>query len=98
MQLQVFEHKNLGNVRVIGDNENPLFCLSDVCKILELESIVANAIKAELKRVLKNHLPNRQVVVSKGGELDSAPLQSGVQQGTLINQLRDSKKPNLWAF
>ena len=26
MQLQVFEHKNLGNVRVIGNNENPLFC------------------------------------------------------------------------
>lgn len=52
MQLQVFEHKNLGNVRVIGDNENPLFCLSDVCKILELESInkVANAIKAEFEQ------------------------------------------------
>ncbi|WP_281650775.1 BRO family protein [Helicobacter bilis] len=37
MQLQVFNHKDLGQVRVIGDNENPLFCLADVCKILEIQ-------------------------------------------------------------
>lgn len=51
MQLQVFEHKNLGNVRVIGDNENPLFCLSDVCEILELTTPakVAESIKAEFE-------------------------------------------------
>ena len=30
MQLQIFNHKDLGQVRVIGNNENPLFCLSDV--------------------------------------------------------------------
>lgn len=93
MQLQVFEHKNLGNVRVIGDNENPLFCLSDVCKILELESInkVANAIKAEFEQ---------------GGELDSAPLQTkgGVQQATFITEpqlyfvLMRSDKPKAKPF
>lgn len=37
MQLQIFQHKGLGQVRVIGDNENPLFCLADVCKILEIQ-------------------------------------------------------------
>ena len=37
MQLQIFNHKDLGQVRVIGNNENPLFCLSDVCKILEIQ-------------------------------------------------------------
>ncbi|TLD81291.1 BRO family protein [Helicobacter trogontum] len=37
MQLQIFQHKDLGNVRVIGNNENPLFCLADVCKILEIQ-------------------------------------------------------------
>ena len=93
MQLQVFEHKNLGNVRVIGDNENPLFCLSDICKILELESInkVANAIKAKFKQ---------------GGELDSAPLQTkgGVQQATFITEpqlyfvLMRSDKPKAKPF
>ncbi len=37
MQLQIFNHKDLGQIRVIGDNENPLFCLADVCKILEIQ-------------------------------------------------------------
>lgn len=37
MQFQVFNHKDLGQVRVVGDNENPLFCLSDVCKVLEIQ-------------------------------------------------------------
>lgn len=92
MQLQVFQHKELGNVRVIGDNENPLFCLSDVCKVLELESVnkVANAIKAEFD----------------GGELDSAPLQTkgGMQQATFITEpqlyfiLMRSDKPKAKPF
>lgn len=32
--LQVFNKKELGQVRVIGDKDNPLFCLRDVCDIL----------------------------------------------------------------
>ncbi|STQ86200.1 hypothetical protein LS73_000120 [Helicobacter muridarum] len=35
MQLQVFNHKDLGQVRVIGSNDNPLFCLRDICEVLE---------------------------------------------------------------
>ena len=75
MQLQVFNHKDLGQVRVIGDNENPLFCLRDICEVLGLESVnkVANAIKAEFEG---------------RGELDSAPLQTkgGIQQATFITE------------
>ena len=33
--LQVFNKSELGQVRVIGDKDNPLFCLKDVCEILE---------------------------------------------------------------
>lgn len=32
--LQVFNKSELGQVRVIGDKDNPLFCLRDVCDIL----------------------------------------------------------------
>ncbi|WP_334092026.1 Bro-N domain-containing protein, partial [Helicobacter typhlonius] len=49
MQLQVFNHKTLGQVRVVGDNENPLFCLRDICEVLEHTnpSRVLEAINAE---------------------------------------------------
>lgn len=33
-QLQVFSNENFGSVRVLGDSNNPLFCASDVCKVL----------------------------------------------------------------
>lgn len=33
-ELQIFQNKELGRVRVAGDRENPLFCLKDVCDIL----------------------------------------------------------------
>lgn len=32
--LQVFSNENFGQVRVLGDKENPLFCASDICKAL----------------------------------------------------------------
>lgn len=33
-QLQTFSNENFGSVRVLGDSQNPLFCASDVCKVL----------------------------------------------------------------
>ncbi|RAX56433.1 hypothetical protein CCZ01_09545 [Helicobacter monodelphidis] len=49
MNLQVFENENLGSIRVLGNNENPLFCLRDICEVLEISntSDVKNAIKRE---------------------------------------------------
>ena len=48
MQCQVFKN-DLGQVRVIGDKNNPLFCLRDICEVLGLLSVnkVANAINEE---------------------------------------------------
>lgn len=50
MECQVFKN-DLGQVRVIGDKNNPLFCLSDICKVLELSTPakVVDAIKAEFE-------------------------------------------------
>ena len=33
-EVQLFQKENLGQVRIIGDKEKPLFCLKDVCEIL----------------------------------------------------------------
>lgn len=34
--IQIFKNEAFGKVRVAGTSEEPLFCLADVCKILEL--------------------------------------------------------------
>ena len=34
--IQIFNNPQFGQVRTAGTSENPLFCLLDVCKALEL--------------------------------------------------------------
>ena len=92
MQPQIFTHKNLGQIRVIGDNENPLFCLRDICEILELTTPVRvlEAIKIEFE----------------GGEFNSYPLQTngGMQKATFVTEpqlyfvLMRSDKPKAKPF
>lgn len=47
----IFKNENLGEIRVIFIDNEPLFCLADICKILDLSNptMVANAIKAEFE-------------------------------------------------
>ena len=37
-KIQVFTHPQFGGIRVMGTSEEPLFCLVDVCKALELNN------------------------------------------------------------
>ena len=47
----IFKNENLGEVRVIFIDNEPLFCLADICKALALTNtaMVANAIKSEFE-------------------------------------------------
>ena len=56
--LQVFSHEEFGEVRTIGDWENPLFCLVDVCRVLDLrvDGVVARLEKDPITAgVLSKH-------------------------------------------
>ena len=52
-EIQVFKNEEFGKVRIIGDFDNPRFCLSDVCKILELrvDKVVERIGKDTLSKV-----------------------------------------------
>ena len=56
--IQVFNCE-LGNIRVIIENGEPLFCLVDICRALDLsnQAMVANAIKAEFEGCKFNLYP-----------------------------------------
>ena len=34
--IEIFKNERFGEIRVAGTSEEPLFCLADVCKVLEL--------------------------------------------------------------
>lgn len=36
--IKIFENDRFGEVRVAGTSENPLFCLADVCRVLEIKN------------------------------------------------------------
>ena len=81
--IKTFEHKQFGKIRVLGDAENPRFCLSDMCKVLELPQ-VAKVVQRLDKDVLSTH------------PLETA---GGIQQMYFVNEdgfydvLLDSRKP-----
>lgn len=80
---QVYEHDRFGKIRVIGDSDNPLFCLSDACKMLGLPQ-VAKVVQRLSKDVLSTH------------PLETA---GGVQQMYFVNEdgfydlILESRKP-----
>lgn len=91
-EVQVFDNEALGSVRVIGDSENPLFCLSDICKILGIQN--------------SRHLTNKIKDEFEGCSLKLHPLQTagGLQNFTFITEaqlyfvLMRSDKPKAKAF
>ncbi|QDQ35833.1 hypothetical protein E5V15_05785 [Campylobacter jejuni] len=87
--IVLFENEELGQVRVaIDENNEPLFCLSDICKILELTNsrMVADTIKKEFELCKLN--------------LHSFDTGFGIKEFTMIDEpqfyfiLMRSDKPN----
>lgn len=37
-EIKIFENEKFGKIRTAGTSENPLFCLADVCEILDLQT------------------------------------------------------------
>lgn len=60
-EIQIYKHDKLGELRVTGTAENPMFCLSDVCKSLELGNVTA------LKSRLDGKGFNQIKVLTNGG-------------------------------
>ena len=46
-QVKIFESNQFGQIRTAGTSENPLFCLADICKVLELKT---NDVKNRLRK------------------------------------------------
>lgn len=90
--VQEFNNSALGRCRVIGNHDNPLFCLKDVCVILEISN------NSDVKASIINEF-------GKGVDL-TYPLETagGVQQATFITEpqlyfvLMRSDKPKAKPF
>jgi len=87
-EIKIFESADFGEVRVAGNAERPMFCLSDVCRVLELSN----------SSMVKNRLNQKGV-----SQIDTL-TSGGVQQMTYVSEsnlyrlIMRSDKPQAVAF
>ena len=47
-KVKIFENPQFGEIRTSGSSEEPMFCLADICKVLELQpSSTKNRLKKD---------------------------------------------------
>lgn len=53
-EIQIFSNEQFGNIRIAGTNDNPLFCLVDVCRVLEIQpSVTKRRLKQDGVNLIK---------------------------------------------
>lgn len=87
-QLQIFNNTEFGKVRVIGDFENPQFCLADVCRVLELDA-------SQVMKRLDNEVVVIHPICDSLGRTQPANF---VNEDGLYDVILDSRKPNAKKF
>ena len=70
MELQIFNNEEFGEVRTITKDNEPMFCLADVCKALEISN-VGNV---------------KQRLSEKGIHTADTPTKGGLQKMIFINE------------
>ena len=87
-QVQLFNHNEFGNIRTMVEvSGEPLFCLSDVCKILGLRT------NKVVQRLSKDVLSKYPLLTSGGNQVFFFVNEDG-----LYDVILDSRKPEAKAF
>lgn len=86
--IKIFNNPEFGNIRVAGDADNPMFCLADVCEMLDIS----------------NHRDCKSRLNPKGVVITDTLTNGGIQPMTYINESNlykvvfQSRKPDAEKF
>lgn len=86
--IQIFNNPSFGNVRVAGTEVNPLFCLADVCKALDLQP------SAVMRRLDDGVISNNPITDNLGRQ----QVANFVNEDGLYDVILDSRKPEAKQF
>lgn len=87
-EIRIFKNESFGQIRTAGTSEEPLFCLSDVCKALDL-------LQGDVKRRLDDGVVSTQPIQDNLGRTQLANF---VNEDGLYDVIFDSRKPEAKAF
>jgi prophage antirepressor-like protein len=80
--VQIFSNPEFGEIRTTGSSQNPLFCLTDVCRILELQT-------AAVSRRLTDEVISSHPITDSMGRQQVANF---VNEDGLYDVILDSRK------
>lgn len=86
--IEIFKNERFGEVRVAGTSEQPLFCLADVCKVLELDS-------SQVMKRLDDGVVTIHPITDSLGRAQNANF---VSEDGLYDVVLESRKPQAKAF
>lgn len=84
-ELHVFENSEFGEIRTITKDNEPMFCLSDVCKALELEQV--SRVKSRLKA---DGVTTSKVIDRLGREQEATFINESNLYKTIFQSRKDS--------
>ena len=87
--IQIFKNEAFGEVRVAGTSEEPLFCLADICKVLELGN--PSQVKT---RLCGGGITNEVIPDSIGRQREM----TFINEDGLYDVILDSRKPQAKTF
>jgi len=87
--IHIFKNESFGEVRVAGTSEEPLFCLADVCKVLELGN------PSQVKTRLCGEVITNEVIPDSLGRQQEMIF---INEDGLYDVILDSRKPQAKTF
>lgn len=87
-EIRIFSNPQFGKVRTAGTSENPLFCLSDVCKALGLNA-------SHVRERLEDGVVSTDTITDNLGRTQVANF---VNEDGLYDVILDSRKPEAKVF
>lgn len=87
--IQIFNNQEFGNIRVVMKEDAPFFCLSDVCKILEIGNT------SQVKARLEDGVISNEVIYDSLGRKQQAIF---INEDGLYDAIFESRKPEAKQF
>lgn len=88
-ELQIFNNEEFGSVRTITKDNEPMFCLADVCKALDITHVT------DVKRRLKQDGVGTSEVIDSLGRKQTATF---INESNLYKVIFQSRKPSAEKF
>ena len=96
-EIQIFNNPQFGNIRTTGTPDNPLFCLADVCKAVELTnpSSVKSRLDKDDVQLIDLHALNGNIEIV-GNSMATFVTESGFYEVILFSNSQKVKPFRRW--